>query len=67
MDVVEGGPVDDGSGVDGKIVVGAGRGITSCPGKEKYDLSLLTLSRSVTPSSQIHSSGRRMMAPADYS
>lgn len=24
MDVVEGGPVDDGSGVDGKIVVGAG-------------------------------------------
>lgn len=41
MDAVESGLVDDGSGVDGKIVDG-GRGITSCPGKEKYDLSLLT-------------------------
>ena len=44
MDAVEAGLVDDGSGVDGKIV-----GITSCPGKEKYDLSLLTLSRPLVP------------------
>ena len=48
MDAAEAGLVDDGSGVDGKIV-GGGRGITSCPGKEKYDLSLLTLSRSLIP------------------